>query len=181
MAPLTSPMSSSWLREPGTPSGSPYISGSMTFSFIHASSCCMNDCFCSDIYLSLSASINSFGSGQLALLATAWSQAAGCPAVSRAWQSASALGRTPCQALIRGGGGYNEKPRARLGLSLVTCSLRSGPCSGRRGVAGQRDRSPLPPTAPDGAAQKKEQASRERCLFERHQYSDGRSSVVELR
>src|SRR5438270_13566820 len=49
--------------------------------------CCMNDCFCSEIALSLSASLGS-GSGQLALLATLEVQPPGAP---------STIFATPCE------------------------------------------------------------------------------------
>ena len=58
-----------------------------------------------------------FGSGQLALLATADSQAAGCPAVSRPGIPPPRLSRNPCQALIREGGGYNERPASKASPS----------------------------------------------------------------
>ena len=61
------------------------------------------------------------------------------------WQPASALGRNPCQALIREGGGYNSKTTSKVSLFLASCSLRSGPCSWRRGLEGQRDRQCLCP------------------------------------
>ena len=37
----------------------------MTLASVHWSSCCMNDCFCSDICLSLSAGLNSLAAGRL--------------------------------------------------------------------------------------------------------------------
>src|ERR1017187_180196 len=94
----------------------------MTFSFIHASSCCMNDCFCSDICLSLSAGLNALPAGSLPCSLQPEVKPPGALPCHRPGIPPPRPTRPLCQALIREGGGYNGRPRARLGLSLAPCS-----------------------------------------------------------
>ena len=75
-----------------------------------------------------------FGSGQLALL-TANCPAAGCPAVSMAWHTASALGG-PCQALIREGGGYNGRPASKASFAICNGHAWLGKGEARKKPAG---------------------------------------------
>ena len=67
--------------------------------------------------------------------------------------------------------------------NLVSCVLVRAFWILQWEVGGSWPEGPVPSSSDRAGrrGQQKEQASRERCLFERHQYSDGRSSVVELR
>src|ERR1041384_3982828 len=77
---------------------------------------------------------------QLALLAAGTVQPPGAPDVSMAWQSPSALGRTPCQVLIRQGGGYNERPASKAKLPLMFPRTSQA----RWGRWGSRPEGPVP-------------------------------------
>src|SRR4051812_28236923 len=83
----------------------------MTLAWVQASSSCMKlfGLSCSDICLSLSASVNALAAGSLPLLVANVGQPPSALLVSMACQPASALGRNPWQALIRQGGGYTSQ------------------------------------------------------------------------
>src|ERR1022692_4474462 len=90
-----------------SPESQARVSGTMTLALLQSSSCCMNDTFCSDIYLSLSASLNALAAGSLPCSLQREVEPPGALPCQWPGNPPPRPTRPPCQALIREGGGYN--------------------------------------------------------------------------
>src|SRR5690349_13592913 len=105
----------------------------MTVALVHSSSCCLNDFFCSDICLSLSASLNALAAGSLPCSLHPHVQPPGAlpchrpsrPTGTRRWRVILA------SALIRQGGGYNEKAASKAVCLWILVPLQFGAVRGR--------------------------------------------------
>src|SRR5690242_7924322 len=107
----------------------------MTWMSVHVSSSCMKlTFFCSDIYLSLSASLNSLAAGSLPCsLHPKSSRRVPCRVIGRAARREPAGGGfILASALIRQGGGYNERPASKATLVFVFWSFVVGGGGGSR-------------------------------------------------